>query len=81
MDHDAHKIFDATGKHINPPSKIQIGNHVWIGHSTMIMKKSMVPDNCIVGAGSIITESDFNESSIILGHPAKMKRQNVSWQS
>jgi len=52
---------------------IRIGNHCWIGASSIIMPKVSLGDYCIVAANSFVTKS-FSEYSIIGGNPAKLIR-------
>lgn len=35
-------------------SPVIIGNNVWIGANTMILRGSVIGDNCIIGAGSVV---------------------------
>ncbi len=52
-----------------------IGNNVLIGMGAIIMNRAVVPDNCVVGAGSLITENKiFDEGQLIIGRPAKAIR-------
>ena len=77
---DSHPIFDADGKRINEAKEINIGNKVWIGFQSLILKGASIPDGCIVGARSVVTASmDCFSNSLIAGHPAKVIRENVSW--
>lgn len=50
--------------------KIKIGNSCFIGARAFIMPNVVLGDGCIVGAGSIVTQS-FPENSVIAGNPAK----------
>lgn len=52
-----HSILDSNGNRINCVKSIRIGNHCWIGHSSFIMKGSIVPDGSIVGAATYIQEN------------------------
>lgn len=55
---------------INAISKpVEIGNDVFIGGRSIILKGVTLGDKVIVGAGSIVTKS-FTEGSIIAGNPA-----------
>ena len=54
---DAHTIYDInSGEVLNLPSNIHIGNHVWIAQSVFITKNVQIPDNCVVGAYSVVTK-------------------------
>ena len=38
--------------------KIIIGDDVWIGANVTILSGSIIPDKCVIGAGTIITKSN-----------------------
>lgn len=38
--------------------EIIIGNDAWIGANCMILSGAIIPDKCIIGAGTIITKSN-----------------------
>lgn len=80
MDGDYHKIFDTNGNLTNAPRSIIIGKHVWLGCRCLILKGTLIADNCIVAGGSVLNGQYNNPNSIIGGSPAKMLRENVSWQ-
>lgn len=50
---------------------IIIGDNVFIGMKAIIMPGVNIGDNCIIGAGSIVTK-DMPSNSIIAGVPAKV---------
>ncbi|MBM7456315.1 acetyltransferase-like isoleucine patch superfamily enzyme [Oceanisphaera litoralis] len=79
-DADHHHILDKKGHIINKPQEVNIGDHVWIGARAMILKGVSVPDNCVVGAQSLVTRT-FNETNcIIAGNPAKAIKKDINWQ-
>ncbi|PIR23107.1 MAG: gamma carbonic anhydrase family protein [Deltaproteobacteria bacterium CG11_big_fil_rev_8_21_14_0_20_45_16] len=52
-----------------------IQNRVLIGMGAVIMDQARIEDDCIVGAGSLITEGKcFSRGQLILGSPAKAIR-------
>ena len=76
---DMHHIFDLkTGKRINYPKDINIGNHVWIGREVELLGGARIGNNCVVGARTI-TSSKFPDNVIIAGDPGKIIRENVIW--
>lgn len=68
------------GERINPSSDIVIGNHVWIGIRSTILKGSIIPSESVVAAQSMVTSSlKASEHSLIGGIPAKMLKTDISW--
>lgn len=49
---------------------IIIGNNVWIGLNAIILKGSVIGDNCIVSAGSVV-KGFYSPNTIISNHVAK----------
>ena len=79
MDNDGHPIYNPDNEVINNPREITIGNNVWLGSDTNIMKGSHIPDGCIVGKGSTVTRKETKTNSILAGCPAKVVKENISW--
>jgi acetyltransferase-like isoleucine patch superfamily enzyme len=50
--------------------RIVIGNNVFIGLNVIILPGVHIGDNCIIGAGAIVTKS-FENNSILAGIPAR----------
>lgn len=51
--------------------EIKIGNNVHIGWNTLIMPGVSIGNNCIIGAGAVVTK-DIPDNSIAVGIPAKV---------
>ncbi len=52
-----------------------IGDNSLIGIQTVILNKARIGRNCIVGAGSVVTEGkEFPDNSLIVGSPARVIR-------
>ena len=53
-----------------------IGDNSLIGMGATILNRAVIPENCIVGAGALVTEGKtFEPGSLIVGVPAKAVRQ------
>lgn len=77
--HDSHKILDSnTGTVINPPKDIVLGRHVWIGQNATILKGSHIGENSVIGFGSVVTKS-CRPGSVVVGCPAQVVKENISW--
>ena len=50
--------------------RIVIGNNVFIGINCTILPGTIIGDNSIIGAGSVV-RGKFPENSVIIGNPAK----------
>ena len=76
------QIFDGSGHntYLDDPSErastrgdikpIIIGNNCWIGTSVIILPGTILGNNCIVAAGSVVN-GEFKDNSLIGGNPAK----------
>lgn len=80
--HDGHNIFNKDTQEVinNPKNSVTIGNHVWLGHGTHILKNTIIPNNTIVGAKSVVTKTFDEEYTIIAGNPAKLVKKNTTWK-
>ena len=76
---DQHVIYDNNTGKFNGTKDITVGNHVWVGYRAIILKKSVIPDGCIVGMNSIVTKKFDTENSVIAGSPAKMVKSDIRW--
>lgn len=77
---DGHSLVDSdTGLPINEPQDVLIGNRCWIGTRCTILKGTVLPDDCVVGANSLVNKA-FTESGLLLvGSPARVLKRNVRW--
>ena len=75
-DSDGHKIHPVSKKNPN----IYIGKHVWICSCVDILKGTKVGDNCVIGYRSCCTGDNFKSNCLIGGYPAKIIRENITWE-
>ena len=53
--------------------EVHIGNNVWIGGNAVICPGVTIGDNCVIGAGSVVTK-DIPAWSLAAGNPARVIR-------
>lgn len=76
---DGHSVIDrATGASLNPAADVRIGNHVWIGIHSQILKGITIADHAIVAARAVVTRP-VPGGTIVAGNPAKPIRDGVTW--
>jgi acetyltransferase-like isoleucine patch superfamily enzyme len=76
---DSHSIINSdSNTRINPAGNIEIGNHVWLGQDVILLKNSVIGDNCVVGIKSLVNKQ-FHENLLIVGSPAKVLKENINW--
>ncbi|MFN8253129.1 MAG: hypothetical protein U0V75_14770 [Ferruginibacter sp.] len=79
MDTDFHNITNETGAVTNPDKEIIIGNKVWLGCRTTVLKGASIPDRCIVAAGSVVNKKFTTEQQLISGNPAAPVKPAGNW--
>lgn len=77
LDNDSHNIsidpvVRRTGKIAESP--VVIGNNVWIGMHSIIMKGVHIGDNSIIAAGSVVTK-DVPSNQLFGGNPASFLKK------
>ena len=50
---------------------ITIGNDVWIGGGVIVLPGVTIGDNCVIGAGSVVTRS-IPSNSLVVGNPCQV---------
>ena len=80
------KIFDHDFHPINPQERlnhpnsgmktrpVDIGENVFIGVNVIILKGSKIGNNCVVGAGAVVSGA-FEDNTVIAGNPARVIRK------
>ncbi len=73
-DWDGHTIIGRSNK-----APISIGNHVWIGMRSIILKGVTIGDGAVVAAGAVVTR-DVPAGSVVAGNPTRVVKENVTWE-
>ena len=63
IDTDYHTII-SEGIITNTPKPIKIGNHIWIGFNSSILKGVNIADNCIISTGSTVRRNLETANSV-----------------
>lgn len=75
-DSDSHHIVDCNHVVDQP---VQIGEHVWLGIRSVVLKGVEIGDGAIVAAGAVVTKNVASKS-IVAGVPAKCVRDGIEWK-
>lgn len=77
---DMHVIVDrAGGERVNPPRSVVVGNGVWIAGEAALLKGAGVPDGCVVGFRSVVTQVFAETDCVLAGVPARVARRGIAW--
>lgn len=53
---------------------ITVGNNVWFGAHVCVLPGVTIGDNCVIGAGSVVTK-DIPSNSVAVGNPCRVIRK------
>lgn len=76
---DSHSVLDMEGNRINYAKDVIICDHVWVGYRALINKGVTVQKDSIIGTGAVVTKKFEQPNVCIAGSPAKVVKENVSW--
>ncbi len=77
-DSDIHHLIIENNE-ISNNSPIIIGDNVWIGTGSIILKGVKIGNNVVIAAGSIVTK-DIPNNCLVAGNPAKIIKTNITWR-
>lgn len=76
---DNHHTLIVNGLEKESKKNVVIGNKVWIGCNVTILPGTIIGDNCVVAAGSVV-KGTFNPNTLIAGNIATVIKENVVWK-
>ena len=77
---DAHPVYRlGSDKPVNRARTLHVGDHVWIGAHVTVLKNAHIPDDCIVGWGSVVTGRFEHPHCALGGNPAKVIAEGITW--
>lgn len=73
MAHDfGHRVFvPLFGEFLSSSGEVKIGNNIYFGMNVTVLKGVTIGDNCIIGAGSVVSKS-IPANSVAAGVPCKV---------
>lgn len=74
MDTDYHSINSKVHS-----KSVVIGNHVWIGCKSIILKGVTIGDGAIIAAGSVVC-TDVPNKTLVGGIPAQVIKEDIEWK-
>lgn len=74
MDRDYHKLNSQECVY----KPVHIGNKVWIGCRSTILKGVKIGDGAVVAAGSVVTR-DVPANTVVAGNPARVVKEDIYW--
>ena len=75
---DSHPIYNIYNKLINPSKPIVIGDFVWVGAKSSILKGVSIGNGSIVGMSSIVTKN-VDAATLNVGNPLRVIKTNIRW--
>ncbi len=67
-------IHDGEATDLIPTKEIHIGKNCFLGCNSIILKGTVLGDNCVVGAGAVVS-GKFEDGCVIVGNPGKIIKQ------
>ncbi|PKA39954.1 hypothetical protein CWR43_30270 [Rhizobium sullae] len=78
---DMHPIYDLeTNERVNMGADVTIGDHVWFGQESIVLKGVTIGSGCVLALRSMVTR-DVEPNCVVGGSPAKILRRNIRWHS
>lgn len=59
---------------------IDISDHVWLGMNATILSDTLIEEDCVVGADSVV-KGNIKSKVVVAGNPARIIRENCVWDT
>jgi acetyltransferase-like isoleucine patch superfamily enzyme len=80
IDTDFHHIYYPDGTQNELTAPIRIGNKVWIGCNTTILKGVTIGDNAVIGANTLVNR-DVPPNCLAVGNPMRIIQEGIDWEA
>ena len=78
MDKDFHYVLNTeSGQTKTDHKPILIGNGCWLCAGSKVLKGAVIPDGCILSAGSVASNQFQESNCLLMGIPSKVVKRNV----
>lgn len=79
MDTDWHCTYSPIKNEVFPYQKpIVIGDNVWVGFRSVILKGSKISNGCIIGANALVSGIFESENCVLVGNPARIVKSDLT---
>ena len=65
---------------VGSQADVVIGDHVWIAHSSSILKGTRLGHDCVVASHTLVSRMSVATNSLIAGVPGRVVRTGIDWQ-
>ena len=79
FDSDHHPIYNSEGKRINDAKEVIIGDHVWIGLKSTIMKGTNIESGTVISAHSLVS-GNIPGHALVATAPARPVMKDITWE-
>jgi len=76
---DSHPIYNFKNELVNPSKPIIIGNSVWVGSKSTILKGVKVGSGSIIGMSSVVTKH-IEPMTLNVGNPIRCIKTDIRWE-
>jgi acetyltransferase-like isoleucine patch superfamily enzyme len=79
LDTDYHPLIGEDGEPGSPEAPVVLGDRVWLGARSCVLKGVRLADGTVVAAGAVVVRSEAESNVILGGNPASVVREGVEW--
>lgn len=75
---DPHLVYDVnTKERINYSQSVLVGDHVWLGQQSLVLKGTQIGSGSIIGGGTVVAGKRLISNAVYGGNPAKLIKEGV----